>query len=77
MVGQHLFLNIIPNNFTARTEQKVWCDWGILLCYFPQHLSAIDIPMRGSIANQRYLGYYQELFDIEVEQPVPTWSAIA
>ena len=26
VVGHHLFLNIIPNNFTARTERKVWCD---------------------------------------------------
>ena len=26
MVGQHLFLNIIPNNFTATTGRKVWCD---------------------------------------------------
>ena len=25
-VGQHLFLNIIPSNFTARTGQNVWCD---------------------------------------------------
>ena len=24
-MGQHLFLNIIPNNFRARTGQKVWC----------------------------------------------------
>ena len=28
MVGQHLFLNIIHNNFTTRTKRKVWCDWG-------------------------------------------------
>ena len=26
VMGQHLFLNIIPNNFTVRTAQKVWCD---------------------------------------------------
>ena len=26
----HLFLNIIPNNFTAWTEWKVWCDWGMI-----------------------------------------------
>ena len=26
VVGQHLFLNIIPNNFTAGTRRKVWCD---------------------------------------------------
>ena len=30
-MGQHLFLNIIPNNFTARTGRKVWCDRGISL----------------------------------------------
>ena len=27
--GQHLFLNIIPNNFTAGTGRKVWCDQGM------------------------------------------------
>ena len=26
MVGHQLFLNIIPNNFMATTEWKVWCD---------------------------------------------------
>ena len=25
-IHRHLFLNIIPNNFTTRTERKVWCD---------------------------------------------------
>ena len=30
-MGHHLFLNIIPINFTARTERKVWCDQGIKL----------------------------------------------
>ena len=29
MVDHHLFLNIIPSNFTARTEWKVWCDRGM------------------------------------------------
>ena len=29
VVGYNLFLNIIPNNFTARTERKVWCDQGM------------------------------------------------
>ena len=29
VVGHHLFMNIIPNNFMARTEQKVWCDRGM------------------------------------------------
>ena len=31
VADQHLFLNTIPNNFTARTGRKVWCDrwsWG-------------------------------------------------
>ena len=31
VVGQHLVLNIIPNNFTARTRRKFWCDRGISL----------------------------------------------
>ena len=31
VVGHHLFLNIIPNTFTARTERKVWCDRGMRL----------------------------------------------
>ena len=31
VVGQHLFLNIIPTNFMARTKQKSWCDWGMSL----------------------------------------------
>ena len=26
VVGHHLFLNITPINFTARTKRKVWCD---------------------------------------------------
>jgi hypothetical protein len=29
VVGQLLFLNIIPSNFTARTGWKVWCDRGM------------------------------------------------
>ena len=28
-VDQHLFLKIIPSNFTARTGRKVWCDRGM------------------------------------------------
>ena len=28
-MGQHLFLNIIPNNFTVRTGREVWCDRGL------------------------------------------------
>ena len=30
VAGQHLFLNIIPNNFTTRTEWKGWCDRGMI-----------------------------------------------
>ena len=26
VMGQHLFLDIIPNNFTVGTGRKVWCD---------------------------------------------------
>ena len=29
--NQHLFLNIIPNNFTAGTKRKIWCHRGILV----------------------------------------------
>ena len=29
MMGQHLFLNIIPNNFKVGTGQKLWCDQGM------------------------------------------------
>ena len=32
VVDHHLFLNIIPSNFTARTERKVWCDRTITMC---------------------------------------------
>ena len=31
VVGQHLILNIIPNNFTVGTKQRVWCDQGMCL----------------------------------------------
>ena len=30
VVDHHLFLDINPKNFTARTERKVWCDRGIM-----------------------------------------------
>lgn len=33
--------------------------------------------LEGSKANQRYLGKYPELFDDVIEQPVPTWPALA
>ena len=29
MLGPHLFMNIIPNNFTVGTKHKIWCDWGM------------------------------------------------
>jgi hypothetical protein len=29
VVGQHLFLNIVPIDFTIGTGQKVWCDQGM------------------------------------------------
>jgi hypothetical protein len=29
VVGQHSFLNIIPNSFTTRTTLKRWCDQGM------------------------------------------------
>ena len=28
---QHLFMNIIPNNFTAEIEQNIWCHQGTYL----------------------------------------------
>ena len=31
VMGQHLILNIIHNNFTAKIEWKVWCDRGMSL----------------------------------------------
>ena len=45
--------------------------------YCPRFVRALDIPVGGSSANQRYLGHYRELFDEEVEKPIPTWSALA
>jgi hypothetical protein len=32
-MGQHLFLNIIPSNFTAGTGGKVWCVIGLEKTY--------------------------------------------
>ena len=29
VVGQHLLLNIIPNNFIVGNEWKIWCDRGL------------------------------------------------
>ena len=28
-MGQHLFLYVVPNNFTDGTGRKVWCDRGM------------------------------------------------
>jgi hypothetical protein len=33
VVGRHLFLNTIPNNFLGRTGWKVWCDQGMSLVF--------------------------------------------
>ena len=45
--------------------------------YVPKFIDIVDVPVGGSMANQRYLGQYPELFDGEGEEPVPTWSALA
>ena len=37
VVGQHLFLNIIPSEFTAGTRWKFWCDWHMN----PQYISQL------------------------------------
>ena len=37
VVGHHLFLNVIPNNFTAKTERKVWCDRGMMRGHYKPH----------------------------------------
>ena len=44
VVGHHLFLNITPNNFTARTEQKVWCDRGIKVHTYSVELCDTFLP---------------------------------
>lgn len=45
--------------------------------YVPKFLTTADVPVGGTVANQRYLGQYPELFDGKEEEPVPTWSALA
>jgi len=45
--------------------------------YVSTFTKTIVIPEGGSVADQRYLGRYEELFDSDQEKPVPTWTAIA
>ena len=42
----------------------------------PTH-QIIDLPVTGSPLTLRYLGQYEHMFDSPLEEPVPTWSAIA
>lgn len=44
--------------------------------YIPRHQSMITIFVGGSIANQHYTGHYEELFDDEQKQPIPTWPVL-
>lgn len=37
----------------------------------------VSMTLEGSMANQRYLGKYMEFFDDDIEQPIPTWLALA
>lgn len=46
-------------------------------CYCSRYLKNIEMSVDGSVTNRRYLGYYNELFDDEGEQHVPTWSTLA
>ena len=45
--------------------------------YRPRQMVHVTMKLEGSKASQRYLGSYLELFDDEIEQPVPTWPALA
>ena len=51
VVGQHLFLDTIPNNFIARIGQKVWYDHGM----------SVTIP---SIAIKDFVARTQEICEI-------------
>ena len=54
VMGQHLFLNIIPNNFTAATKWRCWCDRDMKL----HKLTSGDLGSRvnrPSIANDQFL----------------------
>lgn len=44
--------------------------------YVPKYLGSFDVPVGSLVANQQYLGQYQDFFDDQGEQPVPTWSAL-
>lgn len=44
--------------------------------YISTFSKTIVIPEGGNLADQRYLGRYEELFDNAQEQPVPTWAAL-
>lgn len=44
--------------------------------YISTFTKTIVIPEGGSVADQRYLGRYEELFDHAPEQPIPTWPAL-
>ena len=51
--GQHLYLHIIPNNFTAGTGRKVWCDQGTS---FDDTCSYYSLPStKASIISKRSL----------------------
>lgn len=57
-----------PNIFNAGVGLVLVAPPG----YSLNHLKTIVIPVGGSVANQRYVGNYHELFDNEDEQPAPT-----
>ena len=52
MMDQHLFMNIIPNNFTAETGRGVWCDWGMRPDSTPNSRCALNDP--GASSNTIY-----------------------
>jgi len=47
VVGQHLFLNIFPRNFTARTKQRVWCHWGMSVTWYFSY--GLHVPWSGNV----------------------------
>ena len=55
MVGQHLFMNIIPNDFTDGTGWKVWCDWN--MSGVPQH-NQFDIRLMPSLVDSPIIEIY-------------------
>jgi hypothetical protein len=49
MVGQHLYLNIIFNNFIVKTGHSVWCDQGMSEVDVPNlHNISFGVQMQGS-----------------------------